>query len=69
MCHFQDQQKLVIGSALKGFDPQHQLFRLRHAKMTDAEALLIMRTFKERVRGYEAVVEVRLLSASLYRRS
>ncbi|KAH8830839.1 mesa protein [Flagelloscypha sp. PMI_526] len=53
-----DHQKHLASATLKGFDPQHQLFRLRHAKMTDAEAMLIMRTFREKVKGYDAVVDL-----------
>lgn len=55
----QDYAKHQGNTAIKGFDVLHQLFRLRYTKnMHDSEALAIMRSLAEGVKGYDQVVEV-----------
>lgn len=54
-----DFQNATQMKAIQGFDIQHQLWRLRHAKnMADKEVELIMRTLVEKVQTYEQVVEL-----------
>ncbi|GLB37694.1 putative docking domain of Afi1 for Arf3 in vesicle trafficking [Lyophyllum shimeji] len=54
-----DFAKFQANAAIRGFDVMHQIFRLRHARtMSDAEALLIMRTLADNVKTYEQVVEL-----------
>ena len=57
----EDYSKYQANTAIKGFDVLHQLFRLRYTKnMQDSEALAIMRSLAEGVKGYDQVVEVNL---------
>jgi hypothetical protein len=57
--NLQDYAKHQGNTAIKGFDVLHQLFRLRYTKnMHDSEALAIMRSLAEGVKGYDQVVEV-----------
>ncbi|KJA19960.1 hypothetical protein HYPSUDRAFT_43867 [Hypholoma sublateritium FD-334 SS-4] len=54
-----DYSKYQANTAIKGFDVLHQLFRLRYTKnMHDSEALTIMRSLAEGVKGYDQVVEL-----------
>ncbi|KAI0261594.1 spindle pole body interacting protein [Gloeopeniophorella convolvens] len=57
---YQEDFKLnLAGSALQGFDVNHQLWRLRNARhVQDAEVELIMRTMVDSVRTYDQVVEL-----------
>lgn len=56
---FKDYAKHHANTAIKGFDVLYQLFRLRYTKnMSDSEALVIMRSLAEGVKGYDQVVEV-----------
>ena len=58
----EDYSKYQANTAIKGFDVLHQLFRLRYTKnMHDSEALTIMRSLAEGVKGYDQVVEVNML--------
>ncbi|KAF9478627.1 spindle pole body interacting protein [Pholiota conissans] len=54
-----DYAKYQGNTTIKGFDVLHQLFRLRYTKnMHDSEALAIMRSLAEGVKGYDQVVEL-----------
>jgi hypothetical protein len=56
----QDFKHTLTTCAIRGFDINHQLWRLRLAKhMQDAEVELIMRTMVDAVQTYDQVVEVR----------
>ncbi|TRM70139.1 docking domain of Afi1 for Arf3 in vesicle trafficking-domain-containing protein [Schizophyllum amplum] len=53
-----DFAKQQIHNRIKGCDVLHQIFRLKHAKISDMEASVIMRTLVENCRSYEQVVEL-----------
>ncbi|KAI0301650.1 spindle pole body interacting protein [Multifurca ochricompacta] len=56
----EDFKRSLATSAIRGFDINHQLWRLRNVKhMPDAEVELIMRTMVNSVQTYNQVVEVR----------
>ncbi|KAL1680544.1 docking domain of Afi1 for Arf3 in vesicle trafficking-domain-containing protein [Schizophyllum commune] len=53
-----DFAKQQIHNRIKGCDVLHQIFRLKHAKISDMEASVIMRTLVENCRTYEQAVEL-----------
>ncbi|KAH8996382.1 spindle pole body interacting protein [Lactarius akahatsu] len=58
MCQ-EDFKHSLAGSAIRGFDVSHQLWRLRNVKhMQDAEVELIMRTMVDAVETYDQVTEL-----------
>jgi len=55
----EDFRRSLEGSAIKGFDVNHQLWRLRNVKhMQDTEVELIMRTMVDAVQTYDQVAEL-----------
>ncbi|KAN0131977.1 Docking domain of Afi1 for Arf3 in vesicle trafficking domain containing protein [Lactarius tabidus] len=55
----EDFKHSLEGSAIRGFDVSHQLWRLRNVKhMQDAEVELIMRTMVDAVQTYDEVAEL-----------
>jgi hypothetical protein len=55
----EDFKHSLADSAIRGFDVNHQLWRLRNVKhMQDAEAELIMRTMVDAVQTYDQVAEL-----------
>ncbi|KAI9509047.1 spindle pole body interacting protein [Russula earlei] len=55
----EDFKRSLATSAIRGFDVNHQLWRLRNVKhVQDAEVELIMRTLVDAVRSYDQVVEL-----------
>jgi len=65
----QDFKHSLASSAIRGFDVNHQLWRLRNVKhMQDAEVELIMRTMVDTVQTYDQVAEVCYPLPAIWRR-
>ncbi|KIY46793.1 spindle pole body interacting protein [Fistulina hepatica ATCC 64428] len=53
-----DCQKNRVMDAVQGFDVLHQIYKLRHHRLSDTETLAIMRALVDGVRTYDQVVEL-----------